>query len=293
MNGRELAVLGAGLAAALSTSPLVAQELRYEGGVSVATGSYIFDQSTTSWALYSGLSLRAGTLVLRAGIPVYLQNSTLVAGSSIGSIPTGGSSSGSVADSGQARKGRGGSPMMGAPAYAATEAAIPVPGSALTDYRFAVGDPTGQLGLRVLAHGPLRLTLSALAKAPVADTATFGTGQWDIGAGASLAVALGARAQLTGDIAYWHMGDMPDLPLRDPVYGSLGVAGLLWGLWSGGLMVSASSPVLDGYDPAVEIGAMLLRSGRRASWGITGGVGLTETVPSLRLGLVWGAALTH
>ncbi|HEU5303994.1 MAG TPA: hypothetical protein VFU40_05065, partial [Gemmatimonadales bacterium] len=83
--------------------PLSAQGLYYEGGLSMARGTYIFTERTTSWSLATGFAFDRHAVTLRASLPVHLQNTTLVSLSGPGGgLPTGGSSSGTVADTGSA-----------------------------------------------------------------------------------------------------------------------------------------------------------------------------------------------
>ena len=48
--------------------------------------------------------------------------------------------------------------------------------------------------------------------------------------------------------------------------------------------LSANSPILDGYQAPVMVGASVARLGRGAVFGLTGSVGLTSTAPDLSLG---------
>ncbi|MGE3527612.1 MAG: hypothetical protein AB7I33_16975, partial [Gemmatimonadales bacterium] len=165
----------------------------YDGGLSVSTGKYIFAERTTSWSLYTGLSASTGRVSLRAALPVTMQNSTLITSSGRMGVPTGGSSSGIVADSGAARKGRdggGGGGMMGTgPSFSSGR--VVVPSSAATSYEFAVGDPTAQLSVRAVDGLRTLVSFSGSVKFPVSDTASYGTGEWDYGAGMSLSQNVG------------------------------------------------------------------------------------------------------
>ena len=291
MTGRAAALLVVALGSAL---PLAAQSLHYEGGLSVATGRYIFAERTTSWSLATGLALGSGPVTVRMTWPVYLQNSTLISISGpAGSMPTGGSSSGAVADSGAARKGRedgqgGGGQRMG---ISASRAEVEVPGSAVTDYALAVGDPTAQLTWRALDGRSTAAWVSLQAKAPVADTATFGTGQWDVGGAIGVSRRLGTRAMAGLEVAYWHLGDLEALDFSDPVYGTATLTYLGASGWGGGLSLTGGTAALEGYDGAAWVGLHLSRSAGAASWGLTGSIGLTETTPDLTLGLSWRVPL--
>lgn len=277
---------------ALGPAPLVAQGLYYEGSVSLATGTYIFAERTTSWTVSTGVAAGTSRVTFRASVPVYFQNTTLVSLSGPGGgLPTGGSSSDAVADSGAARKGRedgGRGPMM---RLAGTGSSVDVPPSAVTGYETALGDPTMQVAWRAIEGGTYGLTATALAKAPVADTATFGTGEWDVGAGLALHRWIG-RSLLAGlDGTWWHLGDMPGLAFRDPVSGSASLTYHGSGGWGGGLSVAAATSALDGYDGPAWVGAHLVQGSERGGWGLSAAVGLTETTPDVSVGLTWRVRL--
>jgi hypothetical protein len=283
------------LLTALGPAPLAAQGLYYEGGLSVATGTYIFAERTTSWAVATGIAVGSPKVTFRASVPVYFQNTTLVSLSGPGGgLPTGGSSSGAVADSGAARKGRedgGGGPQapMG---LMAAGSSVEVPASAVTGYETALGDPTMQVAWRAVDRGRTGVTASVLAKAPVADTATFGTGEWDVGAGVAVNRWIGRSVVVGLDATYWHLGDMPTLAFQDPVSGTASMTYYGAGNWGGGLSLSASTSALDGYDGPAWVGAHLLRSSDRGGWGLSAAVGLTETTSDVTVGLTWRVRLT-
>ena len=277
----------------LTPGPLAAQGVRFDGGLGVATGTYLFEERTTTWWVSGGLGLELGAFTLRGSIPLLFQNSTLIAGSGAGNVPTGGSSSGTVADSGRSRHGdgdgRGGTMAGGAPEL--SHGVVEVPASAATEYQSALGDPTVSLSWRTRAARSTTLGLGATVKVPVADTSTFGTGEWDVGFNAGVSHALGERLLLGVDLAYWRLGDLDDLELRDPVYGTASLGYLGAGGWGGTVLASGGTAVLDGYDPPFSLGAGVhrFRDGRSLSALAT--IGLTETAPDFTLGLLWGIRL--
>lgn len=284
--------------------PVAAQGLHYEGSASLASGTYIFAERTNSWMLSSGLALTAGPVTVRASVPAYLQNTTLVAGTATGPLPTGGASSHAVRDSSAARRGRGGSggdmrvidPVLSVSTpERATADEVDVPPSAVTGLQAAVGDPNVGVSLSVLRTRRLSLTLGATAKIPVSDTASLGTGAWDVGGLLSLSYVLGGGTMLSANFGYWAMGDMPELPLRNPVLGSVALAHLFragWGISSG---VFGSQSMIEGFAAPVSIGAGLMRGGGKGSLGFTVSVGVTETAPDLSIAASWRLSLlsTH
>jgi len=282
------------LLTALGPAPLVAQGLYYEGSLSVATGTYIFAERTTSWAVSTGIAVGSPRVTFRASVPVYFQNTTLVSlWGPGGGLPTGGSSSDAVADSGAARKGRedGGGGRQTSMGFAAASTSVEVPASAVTGYETALGDPTMQVAWHAVDRGGIRVTASVLAKAPVADTATFGTGEWDAGAGLAVSRRIGSSLVVGLDATYWHLGEMPTLAFRDPVSGTASMTYHGPGGWGGGLSVSASTTALDGYDGPAWIGAHLLQGSDGGGWGLSAAVGLTETTPDVSVGLTWRVRL--
>lgn len=280
------------LLTALGPAPLAAQGLFYEGGMSAATGRYIFTDRTTSWGIATGLAVGSSRITFRAALPVYLQNSTLISVSSPGGgLPTGGSASGVVADSTAARKGREGGGRGPAAGVAAAASPVEVPSSAVTGYKTALGDPTMQVAWRAIDGGGTGVTASLLAKAPVADTATFGTGEWDVGAGLAVNRWIGRSLVVGLDATYWHLGDMPTLSFRDPVSGTANITYYGAGGWGGGLSVSASTSALETYAGPAWVGAHLVRNSERGGWGLNAALGLTETTPDVSVGLTWRVRL--
>jgi hypothetical protein len=253
--------------------PLAAQSLAYEGGLSVTTGRYFFDTRTTSVALSTGLALTAGRLTFRVGVPVLTQNTELVTTSGFGGMPTGGPISGMVSDSGR-RGGRRGGGGMSVPSFAA-------PG-----YAVALGDPIALLTAQVVDARRTGVTLGVGVKAPVADTTSYGTGQWDAGVSLGLTLHPTLRTLVSLDASYWHLGDLPALDFRDPVFGTLSVGRVFAG-WGASLGVSGGSSALPGYAAPVSVSAAFHRLSAATLWGVTATVGLTETVPEVAVSASW------
>lgn len=271
-----------------------AQMLHYEGGLTLASGTYIFTQRTNSFTLSTGLAFSAGPVTFRATLPVFLQNTTLVASSGSILVPTGGSSVGTVADSSAARGGRGGSGrgflVIDDPSSvmldAAVDGTVDVPVTSVTGYQAHLGDPT--FGANVaLGSGPFGVLLGAGVKAPVTDTASFGTGQWDFGGSLSLSYRFGTVAFVSLDAGYWHMGDLPELDLQDPVMLSATVSHLSMHGWGFSASYYSATPVIAGFSSSRSISVGILRVGARQSIGINAGVGLTDTAPDVMVGLNW------
>ena len=101
---------GVALALAVPAEPLAPQSAAYEGAASFSRGDYMFTATTSSYTISTGLAFTSGYVTLRGSLPVYVQNSTLVTGTSTGLLPSGGGGDATRAlrDSSMARKGRGG-----------------------------------------------------------------------------------------------------------------------------------------------------------------------------------------
>ncbi len=285
---------GAAAALAILAWPSArAQTLDYEGGMSVSSGNYIFTERTTSWAFTNGLALGAGPFTLRMSLPLYSQNTTLVAGTGSGPVPTGGSASGIVADSAAARGQHQGGMGQDAtsPSMLFTRGTVDVPTTAATGYEFSVGDPLASVSVAVLAGSPVSLTLGAGVKVPVSDTSSFGTGEWDYGGSVSLAYRMSYASSLGLDLGYWHLGDLPTLELDDPVMGSLSFAYLAPSGWGGLVSVSGSTSAISEFTGPVSAGATLTRVTTRGTLGLYAGIGLTESAPDVTLGLLWRVGL--
>jgi len=154
-------------------------------------------------------------------------------------------------------------------------------------FRWAAGDPMVSVTFTGPHAGRFGVLLGMTAKVPVRDTASLGTGAWDVGGSLSASVILGRRALVSADVAYWHLGDPPGLGLTDPVVFG-GTASYLarsgWGLSAG---VAGSTPTIAGFAAAVSATASVLRPGGRGSLGLMATVGLTETAPDLTVALTW------
>jgi hypothetical protein len=266
------------IAGALPFGPLTAQQLAYEGAVGFATGRYIFAARTMSWTLSTGLSLAAGRVTLRAGIPVYLQNTTLVTASGAGMIASGGPTGNAmVSDSG--RSGRMGGHHL------------PASARALTGYRAAVGDPVVQAGWDVVATARTTVTIRGAAKLPATDTSALGTGEWDEGISLAVTRQVVSRWFFGLDVAYWHLGDLPQLDFLDPVLATATVGVAVGTGWNASFVVSGGTEALHGYAPPLAIGVGVARLAGHIPWIVTVTLGLTETVPGAALGAGWRVPL--
>ncbi len=268
-------------AVAVLAAPLPAQSITYEGGISVAAGNYIFTVPTTTWSLSTGAAIETGRFVLRASLPIHMQNTVLVSATGAGRMASGGSFSGTVSDSG--RHGGGGRRGSGP--------RLEPPTSTVTGYRVALGDPIATVLWRAVGGSRASVSLGAGAKAPVADTATFGTGAWDVGAIASLAITLGGWEFAGLDLSYWHLGDLPELEFVDPVTATVSVGRVFPRAWGGSLFLTAGTPSIRGYDAPVLAGVSITRLGAGAAWGASVTAGLSDAVADVSAMLTWRVRL--
>jgi hypothetical protein len=295
---KRAAWLAGSLALGVLSPALAAQSVHYEGGVSVASGDYVYAERTTSWVFTNGLALSAGPFTLRALLPVFRQNSVVLTVSAAGPIPTGEGAGVEPAGSGGGRNGGNGSNPLVVSGLQLAADVDPSPDdsgeivTSVSDYAFALGDPTASMTVQLYRGSAAGISATVGAKAPVTDSG-FGTGRWDYGGSVSLSHRLGFSGLVSLDVGYWRLGDLPDLELRDPVLGSLSLAYLARGGWGLGASASAASPVIAGYPGSAQVGLSLSKVGAVGTLGVNLAAGLTDTTPDLAVGLMWRVALTR
>lgn len=272
------------------TRPLASQTVHYEGSVSATTGRYIFSERTTSIAWSSGLAVTVGRVTIRAAVPVWWQNTPLVTASGMGQIPSGGGGerSRAVSDSAMARRrrgdGTGGGGQAGMMPALAADAAVPV--DVTQQYETALGDPVASASM-TFGTGRATVTLGVGAKVPVADTASFGTGEWDVGGSAALSVRVRDRTLVGVDASYWHLGDLAELDFRDPVTGGVSLSHLFGSRWGAMVSATAATAPIEGFPGPAAIGGGVTRFWGGSAVGLNLAVGLTQTSPDVSGGLTW------
>lgn len=299
-----MCAFGVALLAVATTAP--AQELGWSGSLAYASGSYIFAEQFRIVSLLNTLSLRAGRLELSASLPVYASNGTAVSYIAGVAVPTGGPDAGAVqrrqggqtvsvrpGRRGQGNRMGGNGDILFATTIADTAAdSVSVAGTG--SYEVNVGDP--MFGGTFTAYeglGAVRsLGFDAYAKAPVASIESgVGSGAWDYGAGASLALGAGETI-VFANAAWWVLGDMPDLELQDALFYSLAVGHPLGSNWSMLASASASTRIIAGSDPPASL---YLTFSRRladgASLSVGAGAGVTETASAFSASLGWTTRL--
>jgi hypothetical protein len=281
MNARRvkhvtLAVAAAGaIVLALAAVPAAGATLTYTGSVQMARGTYIFTQPTNGYFFFNGLSFITGPFTLTASIPLIYQSTPYVSYTGVGVLPSGGTESSAVSQ----RQGR-----------------EPVVLPEVVEFKqYGFGDPLITAGLRLwkeTAAAPA-VELTAQVKLPLADVDVgFGTGKTDYSAGVSVSKRLGS-VFLFADAAYWILGDLPELELRDAwAYGlSVGHA------FSGGkyaFMASYSgyTEVIAGVAPPSSLGlGFSVKVGAMSSLMLNAAFGLSESSSDLSLSVGWSIGL--
>ena len=293
-----MCALGVALLAAATTTP--AQEVGWSGSFGYASGTYLFAEEFRTFSLLNTLSLRAGRLELNASVPVLAQNGTSVSYIAGVPVPTGGPDAAAVRrrQGGTAvpvrpgRRGHGqlesGSLLLATVAADTLVDSLSVAGTG--SYEVNVGDP--MFGASLTAYegfGAVRsLGFDAYAKAPVASVQSgVSSGEWDYGAGASLALGVG-ETLVFANATWWVLGDMPDLALEDALFYSLALGHSLGDDWSLLASAAASTRIIAGSDPPASVN---LSFSRRltdgASISVGAGAGITETASDFSVSLGW------
>lgn len=278
--------LAAGALAALAfVGRADAQQVAFTGSVQFASGTYFFTERTDSVFAVGGLDVSAGPVLASVSLPFVAQsNPWLLPGAHL-IIPSGGVQQSAV---GRSLRGRGKGSAPDAPVV------LPAPAEPM-GWTSGVGDPLARVSFSLLRAGSRApaVSVSGAFKVPVASVESgLGTGEWDYGAGLSVSQVL-SRTLIMVDVSYWKLGDLPGLPLGDPLSYSLSIGQLFRG---GRLSVSGSilgsTQILEETAPPRSIGVLVsyLASTRR-SVVVGGSVGLTETAPDLSVWIGWRLAL--
>lgn len=235
------------------------QQIYYSGSAQYTTGTYFFERSTNSFYLTNGFRISGSGISISLNVPYMVQNTPWISYSGVGYIPTGGPQSGTVKDVGQGR-GKGSQGQMSTMATTAyntvTEEAVPLVDT-VSYNKFGFSDPNVYLSARLTSQTSTKTTLylNTSAKIPIADPETgFGTGAWDFGAGLSMTQRFGTLF-ITGDVMYWHLGDMKDLNFKDPISYALGLGkSFRNGKWLFSSIFTGYTPIIEGYDPPMSLG---------------------------------------
>jgi hypothetical protein len=281
--------LAAGLL--LATSGASAQQLSWTGAASYSRGSYVFDATTHSVYLSTGLQMTMGRLDLSGSIPLVLQNSGLVTVVGGTTLPTGGPDAGTVGKRQPGETigtGRGSGPGGGGGTSVDSV-------TYRNEFTSEIGDPFFSTALRVYEGDGILRSLQARVstKAPLRDVDSgVGTGEWDFGAGGTAFAALGGTF-VFADVAYWWYGDMPELELADGLTYGIGVSRAFH---EGRASVMASflgaSATIETMESPASLGlgiGYVPRPGRSFSAGVA--LGLSESSPDLSVYAGWSLGI--
>lgn len=265
------------------------QDIRYNGSVQYATGSYYFTEQTSSLYFNNGIGFSSEKITAYVSIPLITQNTPWISYTSaggIGALPTGGPSSNLVGHSPNNSQGN----RMGRRKID--------PGSTDT-VNFAetnFGDPSLSTSLKLWDSGFGQTSISGNVgvKLPLADpNSGFGTGGWDVGAGLSWSQRVSDHYLFILNGMYWKLGDMDELDFNNILTYSAAIGRSFKG---GNLMTTASlfgsTEIIEGIDPPVSLGAGLSYQ-LSPQWGLNTNVlfGLTESASDFSIGLGWSVKL--
>jgi hypothetical protein len=283
-----LTIVWLGMAGAQTLAP---QQLTYTGGVSYFNGDYVFDRRTHAFYFSNGLRVGFGPVDIAGSIPMVVDNGGVVTPVAGGvPVPTGGDDHDAVAGHGsrdviRTRRGHGGA-TPGDPTMVEFR----------EGFRTQMGDPLMNASVEV--HSALSgfvrsVRVGGSAKAPLRGLGSGpSSGEWDWSLGGS-ALAAAGRVLLLVDAAYWWIGDLPGLELRDGVSYAAGASiSAFAGDGSVMLLLSGMSRIIDSMDPPLSLLASVGHSVGRRGFGTAGlGVGLTDSAPTVSALLGWSVRL--
>lgn len=264
----------------------VGQDLRYNGSLQYATGSYYFTERTGSFYFNNGLGFSGKTLNAYLTVPFIAQNTPWISYSGMGTgpLPTGGPKSGLVDN----RRGQGNQRGKRRIDPGSTDTV------SFTETHF--GDPSLSVGIKIYStdYGKSTLNGNFGLKFPLTDVDSgFGTGAWDVGAGLSWAQRLTDNLLLIISGMYWQLGDMDELDFNNIISYS-GAVGKSFS--DGDWMVTAnflgSTQIIDDIDPPINVGAGISNQ-VSSSFSVNANVqfGLSESASDFSIGFGWSFKL--
>lgn len=257
----------------------VAQQLYYDGSMQVATGSYFFEGGTQSFYLNNGLGINHSDYSASIAFPFIVQNSPWISYGSTGGIPTGGPQNESVRQHNGPRQ-----DMEGQRRHINLTDTVSYAQSGF-------GDPSLSLGYKLFGSDfdKTLLHINASIKFPFADPEKgFGTGAWDIGIGGSVSHRFNTW-YMTGNVAYWHFGDMSDLELNNSLSYGMGLGRTFsGGDWMVLGALNGMTTIIDDINPPLVAGMSIsyrINSRTNLNTGIS--VGLSESSSDIMVGAGW------
>lgn len=264
---------------------LVAQQLYYNGNMQLASGSYFFGERTQSFYVTNGFSINDLRYNASFSFPFVVQNSPWISYSGTGGIPTGGPQSESVGQHTRQGMGQG---MGGRRQH------IDLPDTASYN-QSGFSDPSANMGYRIIGkdYGTTSVKLNASLKFPLADpTRGFGTGEWDVGWGGSVSQRINTWF-ISGNLMYWHYGDMPDLELKNALNYGAGIGkSLAGGKWMLLGSFFGMTEIIEDVDPPLSAGLGIGRQiGGRTNFNANIYFGLSESSSDVAVGAGWQVKL--
>jgi hypothetical protein len=250
-------------------SPAAAQGVRYDTGLSVASGAYGSTETSTSVVWAHGVSFEAGRATVHATFPLVAQRGSAVL-----------TAGGSVPGRGTGRD----STMSGGPRRVFTT------DTAAGEYRVRAGDPNVSVSARVFENSRTSASAGVAVKVPLAAAGDIGTGEWDAGVTLDLSRHLAGPWFLAAGGAWWKLGDPEGLDLRDPLPGTLMLSRIGAG-HAAAVMLSGGTSAAAGLDPPFSAGGMVSRDMWGGTAAISATLGLTSSAPDFMVGVTWGFAL--
>lgn len=274
-----MAAAGVILMTLAAVQPAAAASFSYTGTLQIASGSYIFNQTTSSFVFLNGFSLSSGSFFLAANIPLIYKNTPYISYSGVGMLPSGGPLSSTVSSAVNRRQGR-------------TKIILPEPETLTYNYRqFGIGDPLLFMGIQLWKENSIipAVQVAVQAKVPQASLESgFGTGQWDYSAGLSLSKKVGGIFAFA-DLYYWNLGDLPELALKEMLSYSLSL-GIPLSRGKTILMASYSgyTEIISGVEPPSSLSLGLsFRIGFKSSLMLGALFGLSESSPNFAFSAGW------
>lgn len=284
----------------IGSSGVQAQQVSYSGSMQYTSGTYFFDKTTETFSFSNGLGINGERMSISFSVPYIVQNSPWISYGAAGFLPTGGPQHKFLQDSTGRRPGKGDGDGGGntsdftARKIASDDPPIIIPDTAsYTESSF--GDPTlfANVKLFTSPHGDTNIQLNTSLKVPVADPNTgFGTGEWDIGLGASASHRL-EDFFFFADLTKWWFGDLPDLELKDPISYTFGVSHWIGGgKWFINSTLTGYTEIINDYDPPLDFGAGLgFIASERATLNSTISMGMSESSADVSVGVGWSIKL--
>jgi Putative MetA-pathway of phenol degradation len=250
----------------VSAPGLLAGSFSVSGGFQWWSGTYVYQTTTTTYALTAGARFRSGQYSISLTLPVLFQNSDLVSQTGAMFLPHANAIGGQSQGGGSRR---GGGMMAG--------------GSTSSPFESGIGDifVAGNYGIVEESYAIPSIALTGQVKVPTASTVmNFGTGKWDYGAGLALRKQFGTLG-LFADAGYLVIGDPAGADYRDPFTFGFGAGNLfLDGTFSMMLYYQAYTKVLENYAAPQQLSVGLLyQSSPSTSFLVMSSFGLSETTP--------------